>query len=109
MIDSLNTNDKIRRFVEDFNKDKVFKDWPILSFQFVSLDDAEKGDLVWWTYSHKEIKNNYNDCIVDFTGLSDGKIDKTLIFDDYKGGVYYYEKLGKEKIINNKKLMFLKH
>jgi hypothetical protein len=101
MIDSLNTNDKIRRFVEDFNKDKVFKDWPILSFQFVSLDDAEKGDLVWWTYSHKEIKNNYNDCIVDFTGLSDGKIDKTLIFDDYKGGVYYYEKLGKEKIINN--------
>ena len=81
LVKSYNTEQSLVQFVTDFNKNDSYNSFPIIGFQFVSLDDVENGKMVWWNYLHKEIAQKYVEVLNKFTG----KAAKDGIYAQVKG------------------------
>lgn len=70
----------ITKFVTDFNNKVGYKDFPIVAFQFVSLNKVHRGKMVWWNYLHEEVSDRYIEALNEFTGKSeDDQVVYTLI------------------------------
>lgn len=95
--------ERIKQFVDDLNRLPLLIDTPIVAFQFVSIDNANNGKMVWWEYVHSGA-HSYNNAVTAL--ITDDKtgnkiLTKTLINWEYKKNVFWYEKLGNGNIIEN--------
>jgi hypothetical protein len=100
-------NQKIKEFVNwvNANSESPLSEHkiPIVAFQFVSLNKANDGKMVWWEYVHKGA-DAFNNAVTELiTDKATGNtiITKTLINWEYKKNVFWYEKLGNGNIIEN--------
>ncbi len=102
---SYSTEQSLIDFVSSFNNDKRYKGFPIVAFQFVSLNSVKEGKMVWWSFLHKEIQAKYLEALNDFTGITEtGNVEKTLINWEYEEHSFWYDPFGcltKDKIIKN--------
>ncbi len=75
----------VKEFVDNFNKDTKHQVYPIVAFQFVSLNSVNNGKMVWWNYLHHSIKERYESAVKEFTGKDENspQIKHTLINWEY--------------------------
>jgi hypothetical protein len=87
----------ITKFVTDFNYSVECKGYPIVAFQFVSLDKVHNGKMVWWNYLHEEVSDRYLKALNDFTGKNeDDKVVYTLINWEYDKASFWDSELSNE-------------
>lgn len=80
------------QFVTEFNSESRYSEFPIVAFQFVSLDDVIDGKMVWWNYLHQNVVERYMEALTKFTGKvsPEGKIKNTLINWEFEDGSFMY-------------------
>lgn len=88
----------ITKFVTDFNNNVRYQNFPIVAFQFVSLNKVHKGKMVWWNYLHVEVCNKYVEALNEFTGkANDDQIIHTLINWEFDKASFWDSELQNKK------------
>lgn len=88
----------ITKFVTDFNNNAECNNYPIVAFQFVSLDKVHNGKMVWWNYLHEDVNNKYLEALNEFTGKSeDDQVVYTLINWEYDKASFWDSELSNKR------------
>lgn len=87
----------IKSLVSAYNQQ--YAEHPIVVFDFVSLDNANEGKLMWWTYNVKEVNDQYKKFVLEFIGTGNEK--KTLIKTEHDRDTYLYFELGNSDLLSN--------
>jgi len=89
---------KIESFVDAFNKANTTN--PILVFQFVSIDSASEGTLMWWSYDHSDVKDKYKNAVDGFLNIKNGKPQRSLIIEESGDYGFFYKAINGTSIIS---------